>query len=178
MAIYVNLAGAAFVLAAAVLTAQMLCRRQITAVRILKETALAYSLVSSDIRVGFTSLPDAFLNVCEKTHDELTRKFFKGMYGMISGCESYSTASINEIVCACVNEAYNEILPAGDLELICEFGRIPVHMDAKMQVCYIDELVTKIKERAASNYQNSVQKCRMYNAVCIGAGIMLVIILI
>lgn len=172
---YINITGAVLVIISSILLAFALCQKERNALRTLKNAANAYSEISSDIRTGYTSLPDAFLNVYEKSYDKTIKEYFKLLYDCITDEKS---TDINTIVETCAKHAFTGILAPKDRELLEELGTLPVHLDVVMQVNYIDEVVTRIRQRISEYSEAVAVKCRMYNAVCLCAGIMVVIILI
>jgi stage III sporulation protein AB len=184
--IYFSIAGAVFVIAAAVMTSYQLCSREKRAVRLLKNVANAYSQVAADIRTGYTSLPDAFERVCEKTHDEAVKKYFDDLHGMLAyqdGKDGLREAcgkitDIKTVVDICAKSNFSDMLTEKDVEMLAEFGVIPVHLDVVMQINFIDELVCQIRNRIEEMSDAISVKCRVYKAVCLCAGMMIVIMLI
>jgi stage III sporulation protein AB len=184
--IYLSIFGAIFVLAASVMTSYQLCSREKRAVKLLKNVANAYSQVAADIRTGYTSLPDAFARVCEKTHDETVKKYFCDLHGMLAYQDSKEglneacgkIADIKTVVDTCAKSNFSDMLTEKDVELLTEFGVIPVHLDVIMQVDFIEELVQRIRSRIEEMSASISVKCRVYKAVCLCAGMMIVIILI
>ena len=73
---YINITGAVLVIISSILLAFALCQKERNALRTLKNAANAYSEISSDIRTGYTSLPDAFLNMYEKSYDKTIKEYF------------------------------------------------------------------------------------------------------
>ncbi len=173
--VYINITGAFIVIIASILMAFALCQKEKTALSILKTAANAYSEISSDIRTGYTSLPDAFLNVYEKSYDRTIKEYFKLLHKCITD-EKYT--DINTIVESCAERVFAEILITKDRELLEELGKLPVHLDVVMQVNYLDDLVTRIRRRISGYSETLTIKCRIYAAVCLCTGIMVVIILI
>ena len=107
--------------------------------------------------------------------NETIKEYFKLLYDCITD-EKFT--DINTIVESCARRVFTGILTAKDTELLEELGTLPVHLDVVMQVNYIDEVVTRIRQRISEYSEAVAVKCRMYNAVCLCAGIMVVIILI
>lgn len=175
MSVYINITGAVLVIIASILMSFALCQKERTALSILKNAANAYSEISSDIRTGYTSLPDAFLNVYEKSYDKTIKEYFKLLYKCIT---DERCTDINTIVQSCAERVFTGILTAKDRELLEEIGTLPVYLDVVMQINYIDEVVTRIRQRISEYSEAITVKCRMYNAVCLCAGIIVVIILI
>jgi stage III sporulation protein AB len=181
-----SIAGTILVLAASVMTSYQLCNREKRAVKLLKNVANAYSQVAADIRTGYTSLPDAFARVCEKTHDEAVKKYFYDLHGMLAyqddkeglGEACGKITDIKTVVDICAKSNFSDMLTEKDVELLAEFGVIPVHLDVVMQINFIDELVCQIRSRIEEMSEAISVKCRVYKAVCLCAGMMIVVILI
>ena len=77
-----------------------------------------------------------------------------------------------------IDKYLRNILQEKDCELIKEFGLLPVHLDAIMQINYIDELVLRIRRKIEEYSKVSAVKCRMYRTLCLCGGLMIIIILI
>jgi stage III sporulation protein AB len=182
--IYLSIFGAIFVIAAAVMTSYQLCSRENRAVKLLKNVANAYSQVAADIRTGYTSLPEAFARVCEKTHDEAVKKYFCDLHSMLAyqdeglseDCGKITDIKTSVDICAKTN--FSDMLTEKDVELLAEFGVIPVHLDIIMQINFIDELVCQIRSRIDELSDAISVKCRVYKAVCLCVGMMIVVVLV
>jgi stage III sporulation protein AB len=163
-----------------------LCSRENRAVKLLKNAANAYSQVAADIRTGYTSLPDAFARVCVKTHDETVKKFFDDLHSMLAYQDSKEglgeacgkISDIKTAVDTCAKSNFSDMLAEKDVELLAEFGVIPVHLDIVMQLDFIDELVRRIRSRIEELSESISVKCRVYKAVCLCVGMMIVVVLI
>jgi hypothetical protein len=70
------------------------------------------------------------------------------------------------------------MLTEKDIELLAEFGVIPVHLDIVMQLDFIEELVCQIKSRIEEMSNSISVKCRVYKAVCLCVGMMIVVVLV
>lgn len=175
MIVFFNISGGVMIIISAFLSASFLCQKEHNTIKILKNIANAYSEISSDIRTGYTNLPDAFLNVYEKSHDGLMADYFKALYREISADEP---KTLDLMIDSCVDIFFKTCLTSDDRAMIKEFGHLPVHLDVNMQIKYIDELVLQIREKINSYSDVLSVKCRMYKAVCLCAGMTLVIILL
>jgi stage III sporulation protein AB len=168
------------------MTSYQLCSRENRAVKLLKNVANAYSQVAADIRTGYTSLPEAFARVCEKTHDEAVKKYFYDLHSMLTyqddkeglGEACGKITDIKTAVDTCAKLNFSDMLTEKDVELLAEFGVIPVHLDVVMQINFIDELVRQMRSRIEEMSDAISVKCRVYKAVCLCVGMMIVIMLI
>jgi stage III sporulation protein AB len=183
---YLSIFGAVFVIAASVMASYQLCSRENRAVKLLKNVANAYSQVAADIRTGYTSLPDAFARVCEKTHDETVKKYFDDLHSMLAYQDSKDVlvevcgkiTDIKTAVDTCAKLNFSDMLTEKDIELLAEFGVIPVHLDIVMQLDFIEELVCRIRSRIGELSDVISVKCRVYKAVCLCVGMMIVVVLV
>lgn len=168
-----KIVGAALVLSSAAMAVMCMCRRESMNIRLLQNIYNAYRELAADIRTGYTSLPDAFANICLHGTDKITCEYFRTLSEQTgsSGC-----VSVKSIVDAAVDSIYSEYLPEKDKSLIKEIGGLPVHLDVGIQTEYIEALTGRIGARIDECVQAAATKCRIYKTVGFCAGSVIVII--
>lgn len=175
MIVYIKVVGGGMVLISSILLSAVLCNSEAAKISVLNELVNAFSQISGDIRLGFSSLPAAFKNIYEHSENELVINLFKAL---CDDLENKENENFSRVFNKNIDIFIKSILQDKDCELIKEFGLLPVHLDAIMQINYIDELVLRIRRKIDEYSKISAVKCRMYRTLCLCGGLMIVIILI
>ena len=175
MIVYIKVVGGGMVLISSILLSAVLCNSEAAKISVLNELVNAFSQISGDIRLGFSSLPAAFKNIYEHSENELVINLFKAL---CDDLENKENENFSRVFNKNIDIFIKSILQDKDCELIKEFGLLPVHLDAIMQINYIDELVLRIRRKIDEYSKLSAVKCRMYRTLCLCGGLMIVIILI
>lgn len=175
MIVYIKVAGGGMVIISSILLSAVLCNSEAAKISVLNELVNAFSQISGDIRLGFSSLPAAFKNIYEHSENELVINLFKAL---CDDLENKENENFSRVFNKNIDIFIKSILQDKDCELIKEFGLLPVHLDAIMQINYIDELVLRIRRKIDEYSKISAVKCRMYRTLCLCGGLMIVIILI
>ena len=175
MIVYIKASGGGMVIISSILFSVVLCNSEAAKISVLNELVNVFSQISGDIRLGFSSLPAAFKNIYEHSENDLIINLFKALCDDLDDKENdnFSTVFNKNI-----DKYLRNILQEKDCELIKEFGLLPVHLDAIMQINYIDELVLRIRRKIEEYSKVSAVKCRMYRTLCLCGGLMIIIILI
>ncbi len=175
MIVYIKVVGGGMVLISSILLSAVLCNSEAAKISVLNELVNAFSQISGDIRLGFSSLPAAFKNIYEHSENELVINLFKAL---CDDLENKENENFSTVFNKNIDIFMKSILQDKDCGLIKEFGLLPVHLDAIMQINYIDELVLRIRRKIDEYSKISAVKCRMYRTLCLCGGLMIVIILI
>lgn len=175
MIVYIKVVGGGMVIISSILLSAVLCNSEAAKISVLNELVNAFSQISGDIRLGFSSLPAAFKNIYEHSENELVINLFKAL---CDDLENKENENFTTVFNKNIDIFIKSILQDKDCELIKEFGLLPVHLDAIMQINYIDELVLRIRRKIDEYSKISAVKCRMYRTLCLCGGLMIVIILI
>ena len=175
MIVYIKVIGGGMVMISSILLSVVLCNSETAKISVLNELVNVFSQISGDIRLGFSSLPTAFKNIYEHSENELVINLFKALCDDLDDKENDNFSSVFN---KNIDIFMKNILQEKDCELIKEFGLLPVHLDAIMQINYIDELVLRIRRKIDEYSKLSAVKCRMYRTLCLCGGLMIVIILI
>lgn len=175
MIVYIKVVGGGMVIISSILLSTVLCNSEAAKISVLNELVNAFSQISGDIRLGFSSLPAAFKNIYEHSENELVINLFKAL---CDDLENKENENFSTVFNKNIDIFIKSILQDKDCELIKEFGLLPVHLDAIMQINYIDELVLRIRRKIDEYSKISAVKCRMYRTLCLCGGLMIVIILI
>lgn len=175
MIVYIKVVGGGIVIISSILLSAVLCNSEAAKISVLNELVNAFSQISGDIRLGFSSLPAAFKNIYEHSENEFVINLFKAL---CDDLENKENENFSTVFNKNIDIFMKSILQDKDCELIKEFGLLPVHLDAIMQINYIDELVLRIRRKIDEYSKISAVKCRMYRTLCLCGGLMIVIILI
>lgn len=175
MIVYIKVVGGGIVIISSILLSAVLCNSEAAKISVLNELVNAFSQISGDIRLGFSSLPAAFKNIYEHSENELVINLFKAL---CDDLENKENENFSTVFNKNIDIFMKSILQDKDCELIKEFGLLPVHLDAIMQINYIDELVLRIRRKIEEYSKVSAVKCRMYRTLCLCGGLMIIIILI
>lgn len=170
------MAGAALIMFGTTYYGWFLCFRQKNRIRRLKAIKETLLILAGQIRYGYTSIPEAFMNIAQKSSYSYIREFYTYVAKQLksSTCQDFSVVW-KKAVTLYVQDIY---LSQEDCRVLENVGNMPLYLDGQMQIKLLNEAVAEFDQILMEAQGQIQEKCRIYKCTGFAAGVFLVLILI
>lgn len=172
----VKIAGAVLIMVGTTYYGWFMCfkqRSRLMRLKAFKETLL---VLSGQIRYGYTSIPEAFIKIAEKSSCTFIREFYTDVAKQLksSTCQDFS-AVWKKGISQYVQDIY---LSQEDCHVLDNVGNMPLYLDGQMQIQMLEETVAELETILRDAQGHISEKCRIYKCTGFAAGVFLVLVLI
>lgn len=172
----IKIAGAALIMLGTSYYGWFMCFRQKNRIKRLKAVKETLLVLSGQIRYGYTSIPEAFINIAQKSSYSYIRDFYFYVAKQLKGSTCQDFASVwKKAVGMYIQDIY---LLQEDCRVIENVGNMPLYLDGQMQIKLLEEAVGELNQLLHDAQGQINEKCRIYKCTGFAAGVFLVLVLI
>jgi stage III sporulation protein AB len=173
--VVLKIIGIAMVIAGSTYYGFFLCFREQSRIKRLKAFRETFILLQGQIRYAYTSMPEAFKHIADKTTYTYIHDFYQFIYQKLidKDCIDFYEAW-NEGMNTYVQDIY---FNDKDCEVLRSIGKMPLHLDGDMQILMIDETLHELDNIILEAEDKISQKCKIYKCTGFSAGVVIVLLL-
>lgn len=150
--------------------------KQKSRIRRLKAFRQTIELLSGQIRYAYTSIPEAFLHIADKSGYSYIHDFYGYVGNMLMNKECVDfTDAWNQGIHKYVQDVF---LTESDCEILKNVGTMPVYLDGDMQIKVLEETSRELEHLITEGESKLKEKCKIYQCTGFIAGIFIVLVLI
>jgi stage III sporulation protein AB len=139
------------------------------------EMKRALSILKSEIEFSMVPLPEAFINIANRTKSPIDKIF--NQLGQLANCEENN--SISDIwECTITNFQKDTYFNKEDVEQLISFGKTLGYLDKGMQITSIETMTGYIDEKINLLNKTRFGNRKMYRSLGVLGGVLVVIIFI